>query len=421
MFHKKNLLFFLFVSVVYSSTVQAQDTTQKIIADRSNAPEQMQKPYLILISADGFRYDLAEKYNATFLKTISAGGVKATSMKPCYPSLTFPNHYSIITGLYPSHHGIVDNSFYDKMRNQFYRVGNKKAVEDPSWYGGTPLWVLAERQKLLSASFYWVGSESHIDGVDPTYYYNYNEAIPIDRRIEILKNWLQLPEEKRPHFITFYFPEVDHEEHRYGTNSPQTEAAVHFIDQSVKKMYEMCNGLNLPVNFVFVSDHGMTNLDTLNTIPLPAAVDTSKFWITSGSATAHLYAKDKKDIKPTYKKLKASAKDYDVYLANKTPKKWHYRTKNDKFKRIGDILMVPHLPKGFSFWGRKIAYGAHGFDNSLPEMQATFYAWGPAFKEHYEIGNFANINIYPMIAHILGLKIEDKIDGDFNVLKEILK
>lgn len=421
MFHKKNLLFFLFVSVVYSSTVQAQDTTQKIIADRSNAPEQMQKPYLILISADGFRYDLAEKYNATFLKTISAGGVKATSMKPCYPSLTFPNHYSIITGLYPSHHGIVDNSFYDKMRNQFYRVGNKKAVEDPSWYGGTPLWVLAERQKLLSASFYWVGSESHIDGVDPTYYYNYNEAIPIDRRIEILKNWLQLPEEKRPHFITFYFPEVDHEEHRYGTNSSQTEAAVHFIDQSVKKMYEMCNGLNLPVNFVFVSDHGMTNLDTLNTIPLPAAVDTSKFWITSGSATAHLYAKDKKDIKPTYKKLKASAKDYDVYLANKTPKKWHYRTKNDKFKRIGDILMVPHLPKGFSFWGRKIAYGAHGFDNSLPEMQATFYAWGPAFKEHYEIGNFANINIYPMIAHILGLKIEDKIDGDFNVLKEILK
>ena len=257
--------------------------------------------------------------------------------------------------------------------------------------------------------------------MDPTYYFNYNEAIPIDRRIEILKNWLQLPEEKRPHFITFYFPEVDHEEHRYGTNSQQTEAAVHFIDQSVKKMYEMCNGLNLPVNFVFVSDHGMTNLDTLNTIPLPAAVDTSKFWITSGSATAHLYAKDKKDIKPTYKKLKASAKDYDVYLANKTPKKWHYRTKNDKFNRIGDILMVPHLPKGFNFWGRKIAFGAHGFDNSLPEMQATFYAWGPAFKEHYEIGNFANINIYPMIAHILGLKIENKIDGDFSVLREILK
>lgn len=421
MFHKKPLLFLLIVSVLYSSTAQAQDTTQKIIPGRSNAPEQLHKPYLILISADGFRYDLAEKFNAEFLKKISAGGVKATSMKPCFPSLTFPNHYSIVTGLYPSHHGLVDNSFYDKSRNQFYRIGNKKAVEDPSWYGGVPLWVLAERQKLLSASFYWVGSESHIDGMDPTYYFNYNDAIPIDRRIEILKNWLQLPEEKRPHFITFYFPEVDHAEHQYGTNSSQTEEAVHFIDQSVKKMYEMCNGLNLPVNFVFVSDHGMTNMDTLNTIPFPAAIDTSKFWITSGSAIAHFYAKDKKDIKPTYKKLKAGAKDYDVYLANKTPKKWHYRTKNDKYNRIGDILMVPHLPKGFSFSGRKISYGAHGFDNSLPEMQATFYAWGPAFKEHYEIGNFANINIYPMIAHILGLKIKDKIDGDFNVLKEILK
>jgi predicted AlkP superfamily pyrophosphatase or phosphodiesterase len=179
--------------------------------------------------------------------------------------------------------------------------------------------------------------------------------------------------------------------------------------------------LGLPVNFIFVSDHGMTNLDTLHTIGLPPVIDTGKFLIAYGSATAHLYAKNKKDIKPTYKKLKAIAKDYDVYLANKTPRRWHYRTKDDRFHRIGDIFMVPHLPKGFNFSGRKISYGAHGFDNSLPEMQATFYAWGPAFREHYEIGNFANINIYPLVAHILGLTIDSKIDGNFKVLKGILK
>lgn len=415
------LLVFIFGFLIFPGKIHAQDTTQHIIAGRENSAIQEQKPYLILISADGFRYDLAQKYDAEFLKKISSEGVKAVSMRPCYPSLTFPNHYSIITGLYPSHNGIVDNTFYDKKRNQFYRIRNKKAVEDPTWYGGVPLWVLAERQKMLSASFYWVGSESHIDGIDPTYYFNYNEAIPIDRRIEILKEWLQLPEGKRPHFITFYFPEVDHAEHHYGTNSPQTRAAVQLVDHSMQKMNEMCAQLHLPVNFIFVSDHGMTNMDTLHTIPRPSVIDTNKFIIAYGTAIAHLYAKNKKDIKPAYRKLKAAAKDYDVYLATRIPKRWHYRKKDDRYHRIGDILLVPHLPEGFSFSGRKISYGEHGFDNYLPEMQATFYAWGPAFKQHYEIGNFANINIYPLIAHVLGLNIESKIDGKFEVLKGILK
>lgn len=189
MLHKSTWLIkiFFFVILFASQNLFAQDTTQYIIPNRVNDLQQQQKPYVIMISADGFRYDLAEKYDAKFLKKISSDGVEAASMKPCYPSLTFPNHYSMITGLYPSHHGIVDNTFYDKARDQFYRIGNKKVVEDPTWYGGVPLWVLAESQKMLSASFYWVGSESHIDGVDPTYYYRYNEAIPIDRRIAILK------------------------------------------------------------------------------------------------------------------------------------------------------------------------------------------------------------------------------------------
>ena len=417
----KTVLPLLFGIIILPHYLFGQDTTQYIIPGRENAPNQEQKPYVILISADGFRYDLAEKYDAEFLKKISSEGVKAISMRPSYPSLTFPNHYSIITGLYPSHHGIVDNTFYDPQRKQFYAIRNKKAVEDPTWYGGVPLWVLAERQKMLSASFYWVGSESHIDGMDPTYYFNYNEAIPIDRRLEILKEWLQLPEDKRPHFITFYFPEVDHAEHHYGTNAPQIRDAVQFIDHSMQKMNEMCTQLNLPVNFIFVSDHGMTDMDTLHTIPRPSVIDTSKFIIASGTSTAHLYAKNRKDIKPTYRKLKSVAKDYDVYLAKRIPRRWHYNKKDDRFDRIGDILLVPHLPQGFSFSGRKISYGEHGFDNYLPEMQATFYAWGPAFKQHYEIGNFVNINIYPLIAHVLGLQIESKIDGKFDVLKGILK
>jgi predicted AlkP superfamily pyrophosphatase or phosphodiesterase len=423
MHNKFFTILFLFTTVflILHFKIYAQDTTQHIIPGRENAVAQEQKPYVILISADGFRYDLAEKYDAVFLKKMSTEGVKAISMRPCYPSLTFPNHYSIITGLYPAHHGIVDNTFYDKTKDQFYAIRNKKAVEDSSWYGGVPLWVLAERQKLLSASFYWVGSESHIDGVDPTYYFRYNEAIPIDRRIEILKEWLELPASKRPHFITFYFPEVDHAEHRYGTNSTQTRDAVQFVDHSMQKMNEMCSQLHLPINFIFVSDHGMTNMDTLHTIPRPSVIDTGKFIIAAGTSLVHLYAKNRKDIKPAFKKLKSVATDFDVYLTKKTPKRWHYRTKDDRYDRIGDIILVPHLPKGFSFSGRKISFGEHGFDNFLPDMQATFYAWGPAFKEHYLIDNFANINIYPLIAHVLGLQIDSKIDGNFKVLKGILK
>lgn len=399
---------------------KAQDTMQQIIPNRTNAPAQVTRPYVILISADGYRYDLTEKYNAQFLKQLSNNGVKAVSMKPSYPSLTFPNHYSIITGLYPSHHGIVDNTFYDPNRKQFYKVSNKYAVRDSSWYGGEPLWVLAETQKMLSASFYWVGSESHIDGVPPTYYYNYSESIPIDRRIAILQEWLQKPATTRPHFITFYFPEVDHQEHLHGVDAKQTEAAVHFVDSSIHKIVEMCRSTRLPINFIFVSDHGFANIDSTKDLFLPTVIDTGKFTIAKGGELIHLYAKNKADIEPTYKAIKKVAQNYNVYLINKTPKKWHYRKKDDKYGRLGDIILVPNPPYSFYFGGRKMM-GAHGFDNRLPEMQATFYAWGPAFKQHIQVKNFENINIYPLIAHILGLHIDTPIDGNFRKLKKTLK
>ena len=144
------------------------DTTQKIISGRTNSQEQQQKPYVILISADGFRYDYAQKYGATNLLQLSNEGVRAESMISSYPSLTFPNHYTLVTGLYPSHHGIVNNYFYDRNRHAFYSMRNSKAVKDGSWYGGTPLWVLAEQQHMLTASFYWVGSEADSKGGGPT-------------------------------------------------------------------------------------------------------------------------------------------------------------------------------------------------------------------------------------------------------------
>jgi len=415
--------FYLLLALLLATaglSAQIADSSQIVIPGRSNSREQEQKPYVIFISADGFRHDLADKYNATHLQILRAKGVQASSMTPSFPSVTFPNHYSLATGLYPSHHGLVDNNFFDRRKAASYSIRDRRAVEDPSFYGGTPIWVLAEQQKMLSASFFWVGSETAIDGVRPTYYYRFNDKISLDTRLKAVKDWLTLPEAQRPHLITFYLSWVDHAEHLYGPNSKEAEEAVHQVDDAIDRMTRMVDSLRLPVNYVFVSDHGMAQVDTTHPIPLPDVIDTAKFIISFGGTMVHLYAKDKKDIVPTYAALKTVAADYYVYLPEETPLRWHYNDKDDRYQRIGDIILVAHYPLMFHDRGRMIA-GEHGYDNVIPDMGATFYAWGPAFRTGLTITPFENVNVYPLIAHILGLKITQPIDGNLRVLDNTLK
>lgn len=414
----------LFCTVAFLSFLvqlaNAQDTTQKIIANRKNDLAQQKKPYVILISIDAFRWDLADKYQAKNLISLRNAGVQADYLKPSFPSLTFPNHYSIVTGLYPSHHGIVDNIFYDKSRATVYRKSDQKMAVDSSWYNGKPLWLLAEQQKMLSAIFYWPGSEISMNGIKPTYLYNYNEVIPVDRRIAIVKNWLQLPEEKRPHFIALYFPQVDKAGHNYTMESTEAQTAVQIVDEAIGKLVAEVKSTGLEVNFIVVSDHGMTAIDRLNTLPMPKAINLDNFIIPPGNAMLHLYTKNKAAIKPTYKALKAEAKDFEVYLSKNIPKAWHYNKKEDTYQRVGDLILIPHLPKVFSINGIKPDIGQHGFDPALPDMHAIFYAWGPNFKTGLQIPAFENVNIYPLIAKILGLTYTQKIDGKEKVLAPIL-
>lgn len=414
----------LVLLVFAAAAVSAQgpgDSTQIVISGRVNAASQEQKPYVILISADGFRHDLADKYHAAHLLALRAGGVAAISMMPSYPSVTFPNHYSLATGLYPSHHGLVDNDFYDAAMGKRYFIRDAKAVTNAAFYGGTPIWVLAEQQKMLSASFFWVGSEAPIDGMFPTYYYHFNDRITVDTRLRAVRDWLTMPEAQRPHLITFYLSYVDHAEHFYGPDSRQTEDAVHQVDDCIGRMVSMVDSLHLPVNFVFVSDHGMATVDTLRPIA-PPDVDTTKFVVAFGGTMIHLYAKDKSAVPGEYAALRqsASAAGYDVYLPDQTPARWHYRTADDRYHRIGDILLVAHEPRVFHDRGRMLA-GEHGYDNYLPDMGATFYAWGPAFKQGVTVPAFENVNVYPLIAHILGLRVSQPIDGSLKVLRGVLK
>lgn len=416
---QKSILISLWLCCIFSS--RAQDSSQHIVSGRINRADQIKKPYVILISADGFRYDLADLYHAENLIRLRETGVRADYLLSVFPSLTFPNHYSIATGNYPAHDGIVDNSFYDSARKEVYAMGKRWTVEDSSWYGATPIWVLAEKQGMLTASFYWVGAEAAIQGVRPTYYYKYNTIIPMVERIRAVHAWLALPEKIRPHLITFYMSEVDHEEHIHGVHSKSTAAAVSYVDKAVGALVKSVDSLHLPVNYIFVSDHGMIDIDTVNTIALPGALDTSRFLIINSASIVHLYAKHPEDIQPAYEILKSAAENYDVYLSTNLPDRWHYSKMDDIFHRTGDIILVSHAPEVFNFNGHHQNMAQHGFDPALPEMHATFYAWGPAFKSNYKMAGFENIHIFPLITKILSLRNPGNLDGSLEPVKQMLE
>lgn len=418
-----------FLLLLISFTAFAQqvniDTAQVVIPGRQNSTEAQSKPYVIMISTDGFRYDYAQKYNAENLLKLANGGVRAEAMIPSYPSITFPNHWSLITGLYPSHHGLIDNFFYDYKRKEGYAMSNKKNAEDGSWYGGTPLWGLAEKQGMVSASLMWVGSASDAGGIRPSYYYPYHEKFSPSEKVEKVVNWLKLPEDKRPHFISLYFPEVDGSGHHYGPDTKETETAVHLIDQAVGDLIQKVNDLGLKnVNFIFVSDHGMIKVDGGTPLEIPAFLfDKNRFDFYNSQTLLRVYVKNPDEVKKVYKQLKAQkTDDYEVYLDKKLPKYLHFATRDDQYNRIGQILLIPKAPKIFLEKGKKTSVGKHGYNPKVvPEMKATFFAWGPEFKNNLVIDEFANINVYPLVAKILGLKINQPIDGKLKVLKETLK
>lgn len=418
---KKLLL--LVLSIIHFQGFSQADTVQYRIAGRKNAPENYNKPYVILISADGFRYDYARKYNAGNLLKLAETGVHSKGMIPSYPSNTFPNHYTLVTGMYPSTHGLIDNSFYDPGRDQTYSMYNSAMVTDSSWYGGVPLWALAEKNGLVSASLFWVGSESRAGGFQPSYYYKYHNEFSPERKAEIVKEWLQLPEDIRPHLITLYFPETDSQGHYYGPDSKELEAAVHEIDRAVGKLTEEVAKLGLPVNFVFVADHGMILSDVDNPLKIPELINNRRFVLINSYSMLRVHALNPEQVKPAYKQLKREAgRDYKVYLTRRFPKRLHFRSNADD--RLGDILLLPCAPKVFeSIPAPKRKYpGAHGYDpKKVPDMNAVFQAWGPAFKPGKTMGTFENIHVYPLVAKILGLPVEHTIDGKARVLEKVLQ
>jgi predicted AlkP superfamily pyrophosphatase or phosphodiesterase len=392
-----------------------------------NSAAAQKQHYVILVSLDGFRYDYAKKYDAKNLQALAAAGASAPDgMLPAYPSLTFPNHYTLATGLYPEHHGIVANSFYDPQRKQTYSLGNPATVTEGSWYSGTPLWVLAEQQGMRTACFFWPGSEAEIQGLRPTYYLKYDDKVPNHARVEQVLAWLRLPEAQRPHFVTVYFSEVDHQGHEHGPDSEEVRAAVGVIDKEIGALREGLAKLQLPVDLVVVADHGMATVQGDWITLRDYFPDAGAFEKIVGP---NLYPKSEADAQRAYEALRGKSDKFTVYRRAQMPPALH----DDSNPRSGDPIIVttgPYLvrfsappPSGMQ---EHKQVGAHGFDPArVPDMKASFFAAGPDLRAGAIVAPFENVDIYPLVAKLLGLDISrlktGAIDGNLQPFQGILQ
>lgn len=387
-----------------------------------------EKPYVILVSFDGFRHDYVDLFQLPNFKRFIKEGAAAEGLIPSFPSKTFPNHYTIVTGLYPGNHGLVDNGFYDPDLNVLYSMRNREVVTDSSFYGGIPLWQLARQNGIKSASYFWVGSELKQTSLHPDYFYQYDQSVPFGNRIDKIIEWLKLPEAERPRMITLYFSSPDFESHRYGPTAPETKAKVFEMDSLLGVMMQRVDSTKLPVNMVLVSDHGMKELidKTETYIYLDNYIKTSgSIHVVNGGTQAHIYAGSRKQADSIAVALKKVARDFSVITKQEFLPEWHYNN-----PRSGDILLIAK-PGKYLMTGNQQAhirdsnkggtFGVHGYDPvKVKEMQGIFYARGPRVHAGKKIKAFKNIHIYPFIALMLDMPIPP-IDGDEKVLKPLLK
>ncbi len=408
-------------SVIYTNdgVINSQTASETIVCkDSKNKPENFNKPIVVLISIDGFRADYMEKIKPPFLNKLRRQGVYTPTMRPSFPTHTFPNHYTIVTGRVPGTHGIVSNKFFDKKRNEFYNFMETQSSNDGTWYLGDPLWNVAERNGMIAHSFHWVGSEAKINNMTPTCYAHFDGNITPAQKVTQVIDWLKLPHEKIPHFITLYFSNVDSAGHKYGTQSPEVKASLLEIDQQIERLWMHARAKkNNKINFVIVSDHGMKDLNPSNVIYLSQYTNTDEFTIGDRGAVVMLYSNDTLKTRKAYLDLKKNEVNYKVYLKSDLPK----NIKLIHPDRVGDIVVIANL--GYYIIDRSFTdkpslnAATHGWASSHAEMKALFLAEGPQIAKNKTIPEFQNIDVYPFILNVLGLKTSVAYDGNGKTLQ----
>jgi predicted AlkP superfamily pyrophosphatase or phosphodiesterase len=372
-------------------------------------------PIVVLIGLDGFHPSYLSRPPSRHLRELARQGVQARWMTPVFPSLTFPNFYSIATGLYPEHHGIVSNTMLDSALGSF-SLRDRSSVEDPRWWDGEPIWVTAVKQNQRAATYFWPGSDAEIEGVRPTYYKMYDSSVPDAARVQQVLQWLSLPTDQAPSLITVYFNDVDVAGHRLGPEAPETDSAIARVDSAVGALMDGVEqrGLTKKVNLIVVSDHGMAEVAPDHVIHLEQLIDTAAVNLVDQGPIVSLFPKsDRGDEIIAQLRREPHLK---VYRKSEIPAALHYRA----HPRIQPILAVAE--EGWiatARSGTSTPRGMHGYPPDLPSMRALFLARGPAFARGAVVAPFQNIHIYDLVAHILRLTPAAN-DGSLDSIRAVL-
>ena len=374
--------------------------------------------YTVIISLDGLRWDYLDTYDVPFLNQLAHDGVKAV-MQPSFPSKTFPNHYTLATGLTPDHHGIIANIFWDREQGVEFSLSNKVTRADGNYYGGDPVWLTAKRQGVKTATVFWVGSDVAVQGDHPTYWRDYQtEQLDFPGRVDEILRLLSLPEKERPHLVMAYFEEPDRSGHDYGPLNRMTRRALEDLDLLLSKMWARIQLLPIAdkVDLIITGDHGMTSVDPKRFVDIDDVLP--KHWYerfcndypTLIYASAPQYIDSICDALQNVDHIRAWKRaDIPTYLG--------YGTN----KNMGDVVVLPDVGWLFADKPSKKQRGSHGFDHMAADMQVGFRAIGPDFKVGYtKPDRFRNVCIYPLLCYLLGVTPSPN-DGTLDEVRDMLR
>lgn len=372
------------------------------LAVLTGAPLHASTPPLVLVSIDGFRHDYLDIHDAPHLNALAKAGVRVERLKPIYPPNTFPGHLSLITGVAPADHGIVDNTFCHRSRGDCYTMG--MGGKDATWLKAVPLWNWVKAQGFKAATYFWPESDALWGGEQPDYFFPYDKSVPYDERVNQVLDWLALPESERPRLITLYFSGVDSAGHRYGPLAPQTAKAVAKVDGHIGDLLKGIERLGSSVNVLVVSDHGMAEISGAHAITASELPEPKGYKRMVSHSRVRYYATNT-----------ASAQDVSELLAlldARSQGRWQTLTASEALslggadeQTVADITLVTRPPSSFvrrSMSARAVE-GSHGYLLSEPEMDAFAVAYGPAFGAGAVVAEAHQLDVFPLATAVMGL------------------
>ncbi|UAK24962.1 alkaline phosphatase family protein [Sphingomonas nostoxanthinifaciens] len=363
-------------------------------------------PVTILVSIDGFRADYLARGLTPTLSALARSGASA-AMRPSFPSKTYPNHYTLVTGLRPDRNGIVGNKMEDAARPG--ETFTMEKSEDAFWWQeAEPIWTAAEKAGIRTATMFWPGSNVENGGVRPHDWWAYDKAIPEAQRVDAVLDWLRRPAATRPRFVTLYFDTVDTAGHHHGPVSPEVDAALRAVDGQIARLRHGLAELHQPANLVIVADHGMAATSPDRVVLLKTIADPADMHVVDAGPVATI------DPLPAHEAALASAllrplPHATCYRKADLPARLRYghNPRVAPFVCLADMgwLLLEKLPAD------GVDLGSHGYDNAAPEMQALFVAAGPAFRHGVRLAPFDNVDVYALLRDLLRLPAKAGIDG----------